>query len=160
MADPAGRFVSLADVRSKIGTQCLARIYDDHNVGAEDASAVQLLIDDCESKVIAAAVTEYPIGNLPATRTEALATNGGKLLRTLTLDLVKAEAFGRHPELSKLDPAELMKSALGEIKKLALAEYKLEGIGVEPANVGGEVIPDDDNSEEPVSYWGEGTGIF
>lgn len=161
MAD--GRFVSTADVENFLGPDKVRRIYDDDEDGAPDDDPVLLLIQECETEVFGAAVGTYPADNLPSTPAEAKTTEGGKLLRSLTLKLVRACAWERYPEIARVDPEPIRKEAEKMLDRLCRAKLVLHGLGAKPANIGGEVIADDVNLEdEPKKFFttdGQ-TGIF
>lgn len=158
----SGRFIDQNDVRTFLGEDVFLRIYDDGGGGVANAEAVQLLIEEAECEVFGAAVVTYPPDSLPSTPAQAKTTDGGKLLRSITLRMARACAFRRYPEIPRTDPAPEIKSAERMVEHLRDAKIVLHGLNVEPANVGGEVIPDDLNLEEPKQFWlgNGGTGIF
>ncbi len=162
MALPTGRFVDIADVENCISAELLRRLTDDDNTGEPRPETVQQLIDDNESVVIGAAVRNYPNASLPTTPAAARTTEGGRLLRRITLDFIKGHAYSRHPEVARSDGEAVLDRAQSLLKMLSEAKLVLEGLTAAPANVGGEVIPDRPDVEEPVSFWSGpcGTGIF
>jgi hypothetical protein len=157
-----GRFIDQEDVKDFLGEDVFVRIYDDEETGAVKEEAVQLLIEEAEAEVFGAAVVTYSPDVLPSTPTEAKTTDGGKLLRSISLRMARACAFRRHPEVPRTDPAPEIKSAERMVEHLREAKIVLYGLDVDPANVGGEVIPDDQDLDEPKQFWlGDGgTGIF
>ena len=157
-----GRFVDQLLVENRVNATVLRRLCDDDDDGVGDEGVIQALIDDAESIVIGAAVTEYPIASLPATPEAAFVTNGGKLLQRITLDLIQGAAYDRFPEYTRNDGTTHTEQAMKLVRMVARAELRLEGLSSETANVGGETVPFDEDQEEPVRFWTGtgGTGIF
>ena len=155
-----GRFVTQAEVSDLVSAATLLRVLAD-TPGAINEDALQLIIDNEESIVIGAATTEYDDASLPADPEEAAETHGGRLLKRITLSLVKGEIFDRHPEWVRADGQSHKAEGMKLVSMLATAKLRLQGLG-DPANVGGEVIPFDGDQEEPVRFWNGdgGTGYF
>jgi hypothetical protein len=153
-----GQFVSDKDVRANFGEQLYNRLFPDA-FDFEDQDPVQILIDDAEAEVFGAAVSTYPAESLPQTPEDAKLTKGGQLLRTITLIAIRSAAMRRFPEVVRGDYEKVSKRAEQLIEKLRSAKIVLHGIGVDPANVGGELYADDPNLCEPEKVW-ENTGIF
>jgi hypothetical protein len=157
-----GRFVDQSDLEQHIGPDAIRRLYDDEGEGSASEDPLQLLVNSNEAIVIGSAARNYANSSLPESRTAALTTEGGRLLRAITLELIKGYAWSRYPEFARGDGQSTIDRAMGLVKMLARAELVLEGLNVDPANVGGEVIADDDDEDEPKQFWlgGGGTGIF
>lgn len=157
-----GRFIDQDDVRDFLGEDVFLRIYDDEELGAVKEESVQLLIEEAEAEVFGAAIVTYSPDVIPSTPTAAKLTDGGKLLRSITLRMARACAFRRYPEIPRTDPGPEIKSAERMVEHLREAKIVLHGLDVDPANVGGEVYPDDLSLDEPKQFWlgNGGTGIF
>jgi hypothetical protein len=157
-----GRFVSQVEIEQRISAVLLRRLCDDNNDGVTDDADVQRLIDDTEAIVIGAAVTEYELAQLPADPTAANLTPGGKLLKSITLKLIQGQAFDKFPEYARSDGTTHTKDAMQLVSMVATAKLRLEGLGADPANVGGETVAFDGDLDEPTRFWNGdgGTGFF
>ena len=148
MADPAGKYITAADLINRLTPQVYLAMFDDDNTGdlsLVNTDAVQLVIDEAEGEVDSYLITENPM--------PLASLAGGKidrLVKTGVLDFAQSLSF-RHPEYVKRygeDPRAdgLWGRATDRMKRIRSAIQQLPDIkqqtGQPPANVGGIVTDD------------------
>lgn len=110
-------YITIEDLKDRLSEQVLQQILDDDNDGDPDATVVDRLISDAESKVNAALRNLY---TLP------LPTPPPNEVKRLALDVAEALAARRHPEYVRRDWEKLMSYADGELDKLSTGKRRLD----------------------------------
>lgn len=144
-------------LEDRLSATVVRRIYDDNNDGTADTDPIEQLRLDASSKV------RGKLG--PVYNPELLLGALADELVRIGLDQAVAMAAQRFPEVMRKDWEKLMTQADKDLSELRKGIANL-GVNTSPepaANVGGEVIADDQLLEdEPQQFWtGDGgTGIF
>jgi hypothetical protein len=154
----AWEFVTEAQVRSRLSSIGVDRLYDDDGDGFADTSPLTQLRLDATSKV---AGYLRGITSLEEVQSAIDSGEAHEVVR-LTLDVCEYMAVKRHPAACPgHDWVEMMKAVNSDLSMLRKSFTKVdtEGAPNEPSNVGGDVIPDVED-DSTTSFYRGGFGMF
>ncbi len=141
-------------LRARLSSLTVDRIYDDNGDGSADADPLTQLQRDASSKV------RSHLG--PVYDTALLTADVSDELVRIALDVAHAMAAQRHPEVLRIDGYRMMEQAEKELKKLREGITNL-GIETSPepaANQGGEALSGNPDDPEPLKRFTDNWGAF
>lgn len=129
-------YVTVEELRARIGGDLLDRALDDDDDGQADVAVMQEVIADASAKVAGTLRGNYDLG--------VVAENTPREVKRLTLELATCYIAQRHPEVVRFDWEPRMKQVNTDLKAIRSGENRLDAAGPpEPsANQGGDYFPD------------------